>query len=130
MEMVPADNFVRTLAANVDNPKLKDENFREFVRNTLPIVEYKRPELEPVKGNKPPVPTEPQTCKFCEYEWPGGEDHACEYSFDTETGVTSYCGNQECPMCNSCQGNTPTPALIRAAKEGRKIREESEVRTI
>lgn len=35
---IPARNFVKTLAANVDNQKLSDEAFREFVRNTLPIV--------------------------------------------------------------------------------------------
>jgi hypothetical protein len=35
---VPASNFVETLKANVDNAKLSDKEFREFVRNTLPIV--------------------------------------------------------------------------------------------
>lgn len=35
---VPAENFMKTIAANVDNGKLTDEQFREFVRNTLPIV--------------------------------------------------------------------------------------------
>ncbi len=35
---VPASNFVRTLAANVDNEKLSDKDFRQFVRNSLPIV--------------------------------------------------------------------------------------------
>jgi len=39
---VPASNFVGTLAANVDNQKLSDAEFREFVRNTLPIVRYDR----------------------------------------------------------------------------------------
>lgn len=38
---VPATNFVSTLAANVDNRKLSDAEFREFVRRTLPIVIYK-----------------------------------------------------------------------------------------
>jgi len=77
--------------------------------------------------NKPPVPTEPQKCKFCEYEWPGGEDHACELSSgEDEDGFwVSYCGNQECPMCYFCQGNEATPDMIRSAKEGRRIREES-----
>lgn len=37
--MVPAKNFVQTLAANVDNVKLSDAEFREFVRNTIDIVE-------------------------------------------------------------------------------------------
>lgn len=40
---IPASNFVGTVAANVDNTKLSDEEFRQFVRNTLPIVEYDRP---------------------------------------------------------------------------------------
>lgn len=37
---VPATNFMATIAANVDNPKISDEEFREFIRNTLPIVRY------------------------------------------------------------------------------------------
>ena len=37
---VPASNFVATVASNVDNEKLTDAEFREFIRNTLPIVEY------------------------------------------------------------------------------------------
>jgi hypothetical protein len=41
-EKVPSVNFVQTLAANVDNEKLSDKEFRQFVRNTLPIVEYPR----------------------------------------------------------------------------------------
>jgi len=36
---VPASSFVGTLAANVDN-KMSDADFRQFVRNTLPIVQY------------------------------------------------------------------------------------------
>lgn len=44
---VPAESFAATLAKNVDNDKLSDKDFREFVRNTLPIVVYPR-------GNKPP----------------------------------------------------------------------------
>jgi hypothetical protein len=43
MTMVPADNFCATIHANIDNEGLTDAQFREFVRNTLPIVEYKRP---------------------------------------------------------------------------------------
>jgi hypothetical protein len=38
--VVPASNFVATVAANVDNEKLADDGFREFIRNTLPIVIY------------------------------------------------------------------------------------------
>ena len=37
---VPASNFVSTMAANVDNPKMSDSDFRQFVMNTLPFVEY------------------------------------------------------------------------------------------
>lgn len=40
--MVPADHFMGTIAVNVDNEKLSDADFREFIRNTLPIVEYSR----------------------------------------------------------------------------------------
>lgn len=35
---VPPDNLLRTIAANVDNEKLTDEAFREFVRNSLPLA--------------------------------------------------------------------------------------------
>lgn len=41
---VPADNFVGTISANVDNTKLSDKEFREFIRNTLPIVKFKSAE--------------------------------------------------------------------------------------
>ena len=37
---IPADNFVGTMALNVDNAKMSDTAFREFVRNTLSSVEY------------------------------------------------------------------------------------------
>lgn len=37
---VPAINFMATIAANVDNKKLNDKEFRQFIRNTLPIVIY------------------------------------------------------------------------------------------
>jgi len=39
--VVPAESFVRTLAANVTNKKLSDKDFRRMVRRTLPIVIYK-----------------------------------------------------------------------------------------
>jgi hypothetical protein len=38
--VVPASNFVGTVAANVDNKKMSDADFRVFIRNTLPIVQY------------------------------------------------------------------------------------------
>ena len=34
---VPASNMILTIAANADNEKLSDAEFREFVRNSLPI---------------------------------------------------------------------------------------------
>jgi hypothetical protein len=40
--MVPAENFCGTLSANVDNEKLSDADFRQIVRNTLPIVIFNR----------------------------------------------------------------------------------------
>ncbi len=42
--VVNAEHFVATMAANVDNTKLTDAEFRELFRNTLPIVIYPRPE--------------------------------------------------------------------------------------
>jgi hypothetical protein len=39
MEKVPAKNFIGTIMANVDNDKMNDSDFRQFIRNTLPIVE-------------------------------------------------------------------------------------------
>lgn len=44
MRTVPASHFMATIAKNVDNTKLSDAEFREFIRNTLPIVDYPRPE--------------------------------------------------------------------------------------
>lgn len=37
---VPASNFMATVAANVDNLKMTDAAFRQFIRNSLPVVEY------------------------------------------------------------------------------------------
>lgn len=39
---VPAENFMQTLDANVDNERLSEVEFREMVRNTLPIVVFAR----------------------------------------------------------------------------------------
>ena len=36
---VPPANFCGTLAANVDNEKLSDAEFRQFVRNSLAVVD-------------------------------------------------------------------------------------------
>ena len=41
---VSAKNFMGTIAANVDNKKLSDKEFRQFIRNTLPVVDYPRQE--------------------------------------------------------------------------------------
>lgn len=38
--VIESGHFVRQLAANVENDKLSDSEFRELVRNTLPIVLY------------------------------------------------------------------------------------------
>lgn len=40
--MVPAENFLGTVSANVENEKMSAENFRQFIRNTLPIVLFDR----------------------------------------------------------------------------------------
>jgi hypothetical protein len=40
---IPAESLCQTLAINVNNSKLSDAAFRELVRNTLPIVEFRRP---------------------------------------------------------------------------------------
>jgi len=39
---VPSWNFLETVEANVGNKKLSDKEFREFVENSLPIVQYKQ----------------------------------------------------------------------------------------
>lgn len=43
---IVAEYFCTTLHVNVDNEKLSDAEFRKMVRNTLPIVSYKRPEKD------------------------------------------------------------------------------------
>lgn len=47
--LIPATSFVDTMSANVDNEKMSDSDFRQFVRNTLPIVDYP---LNPAKNVK------------------------------------------------------------------------------
>lgn len=37
-DLVPAGNFILTVNANVDNEKISDAQFRQFIRNSLPIV--------------------------------------------------------------------------------------------
>jgi hypothetical protein len=53
---VLASNFVGTIAANVDNGKISDAEFRKFIRRTLPIVQYdagRFPLYESRKRRKP-----------------------------------------------------------------------------
>lgn len=50
MRNVPAEHFCQTLLVNVDNEKLNDADFREFVRNTLGIVKGAEP---PCRKRKP-----------------------------------------------------------------------------
>ncbi len=35
-----AENFCSTLSANVDNVRLSDADFRSFVRDSLPVVQF------------------------------------------------------------------------------------------
>ena len=39
MQPDEAENFMKTIAANIDNKNLSDKDFREFIRNTLPIIQ-------------------------------------------------------------------------------------------
>lgn len=47
---IPAENFMATIAANVDNENIDDKTFREFIRNTLPIVIYKKQKTKQTGG--------------------------------------------------------------------------------
>lgn len=38
-DIVPAKHFIGTLSVNIDNDKLTDKQFRQFVRNSIIIVE-------------------------------------------------------------------------------------------
>lgn len=49
--IVPARHFVQTVTVNVNNDKLTDEAFRQFIRNTLPIVEGGE-KLDPTKDTR------------------------------------------------------------------------------
>jgi hypothetical protein len=40
--------FLILLHTNVDNANLTDKAFREFVRNSLPVVEYERPAFDSI----------------------------------------------------------------------------------
>ena len=43
---LPAEHFALLLSKNVENKKLSDKDFRDFVRNTLPIVNYSQPDSD------------------------------------------------------------------------------------
>lgn len=47
---VPAVNFLGTVMANLDNEKLSDSEFREFIRRTLPIVE--KPNIDSIANKE------------------------------------------------------------------------------
>lgn len=52
---VPAENFTKLLASNVDNKYLNDTQFREFVRNSLSVViGGELPETEEVERRRKP----------------------------------------------------------------------------
>jgi len=57
-DKIPAENFMGTIAVNVDNEKLSDKMFREMIRNTLPIVEFPRNDEERVEELKRLIPLE------------------------------------------------------------------------
>lgn len=50
---VDAKHFLGIVEANIDNEKLSDKQFREFIRNTLPIIDYKRPIKEKRAPSQP-----------------------------------------------------------------------------
>ena len=43
---ISAKNFCQSLHVIVDDNKLNDADFRKLVRNSLPLVEYPRPEAK------------------------------------------------------------------------------------
>ena len=47
-DIIPAVNFIGTMMVNVDNDKLTDTEFRQFIRNSLPIVE--KPPLKEISS--------------------------------------------------------------------------------
>lgn len=47
---IPAVNFIGTILVNVDNTKLSDADFRQMIRNTLPVVE--KPLLDKIASEK------------------------------------------------------------------------------
>lgn len=73
---VPASNFVGTVANNVDNDELSDKEFRQFIRNTLPIVIFdgcekydeNRDSLGQCLSCHDPVYTKEFTVDFCSQE--------------------------------------------------------------
>lgn len=49
---VPAESFVGILAANIDNRKMTDAEFRKFIRKTITIVKYDPGRLPLYDGRK------------------------------------------------------------------------------
>ena len=60
---VPAKHFLTTVSVNVDNKNLSDAQFREFIRNSLQVVDFPRPPdtraMSVLKPAKVDVPTPP-----------------------------------------------------------------------
>ena len=71
MRTVPASNFMATVAANVDNAKMSDANFRQFIRNSLPIVIYDGCDKTEKRVAGGPSGS-------------GGSDHPCGGSYETQ----------------------------------------------
>lgn len=55
----PAGLFIPTLAANVDNEKLSDADFRQFVRNSLAAIPFSPPKSEQSPAHTQEVGTKP-----------------------------------------------------------------------
>jgi|SRR5271166_6316909 len=73
---VSAKHFVQMLDVNADNEKLSDKDFRQFVRNTLPIVEYPR-----LKEN--------WQCKLGLHDWK-----------NVPHPLTIFAGEERCQVCD------------------------------
>ena len=52
MSKISAESFVETIKVNIDNKKLSDKEFREFIRVTMPIVYLQSEDASTDKNNK------------------------------------------------------------------------------
>jgi len=77
---VPSENFMATVAANVDNSNMSDANFREFIRNSLPIVIYNGCKYE----------TQAERFGYNSKTYNGGFDHPCGGSYETQAERFGY----------------------------------------